>query len=566
MMDRFNPEEPHSSPMIAQAEPESPGSSVSSPPSVVTPATPEGDLLNNRDTTGKVIPLDPEDPRYRSLLTQLQGNILKGHGRDFTYQLFLGFRSDLSLEGLREAVSYLARDYVTPMTRQLQEREDFKRFGVPGGLFGNLFLTSSGYKALGFSAEEVGANLPEEKETGSLETLSNFREGLHQHAVEDLDDPPFEQWQKEYRTPGAIHAMILIADDDRGFLNRQARILLDRVRSFSTVIAIEKGVALRTEAGEGIEHFGYVDGRSQPVYLQTGAPGDPPDAQDEDRGATTVWNPFEPLSRVLVPDGFAGGKAAHAYGSYFVFRKLEQDVRGFKTRELEMADKLGLVGTDRERAGAMAVGRFEDGTPLTLSPTDGFLPVKENNFTYAGDPKGEKCPFAAHIRKTNPRGDIQRQFSLPGTSNPQLDEGITERPRRITRRGITFGERERHPEEEQPIELLPTKSLGDDHSKSVGLLFMCFQSSISKQFAFMQRRWANARGFVNPAGIGLDPVIAQDRTGAPGGQTWRPDYGAVSAPRPDVPFDFSGFVAMKGGEFFFAPSVSFFSSLSTLAP
>ena len=56
-----------------------------------------------------------------------------------------------------------------------------------------------------------------------------------------------------------------------------------------------------------------------------------------------------------------------SFGSLFIFRKLEQSVRDFKTREQQIADVLGLTGDARELAGAMIVGRFEDDIPVTLS-------------------------------------------------------------------------------------------------------------------------------------------------------------------------------------------------------
>jgi hypothetical protein len=228
-------------------------------------------------------------------------------------------------------------------------------------------------------------------------------------------------------------------------------------------------------------------------------------------------------------------------------------------REQNLADALKLKGPDRARAGAMAVGRFEDGTPLVLSQTDGFIPIKENNFTYEADQVGAKCPFHAHIRKTNPRGDIARQFGIP--------EEVAERPRRITRRGITYGERNRHPDAFQALEDLPTEG--------VGLLFMCFQSSIANQFAFMQNAWVNNETFLLD-GTGIDPIIGQaplPGTGAPAPieQTWPVQWGPQPDPNnpgslkhPDTePFFFGGFVTLKGGEFFFAPSMPF---LKVLAP
>ncbi|MFM6278204.1 MAG: peroxidase, partial [Dolichospermum sp.] len=48
--------------------------------------------LKNVPETG----IDPEDveSKYQGLLTDLQGNILKGHGRDYSVHLFLEWKSD----------------------------------------------------------------------------------------------------------------------------------------------------------------------------------------------------------------------------------------------------------------------------------------------------------------------------------------------------------------------------------------------------------------------------------------------------------------------------------------
>ena len=88
---------------------------------------------------------------------------------------------------------------------------------------------------------------------------------------------------------------------------------------------------------------------------------------------------------------------ADRFGSFFVFRKLEQNVRGFKVALDSLAEQLLLTGSEVERAGAMAVGRFRDGTPIipTTAPVPG---AKLNNFTFVGaDANGNVCPFHAHI-------------------------------------------------------------------------------------------------------------------------------------------------------------------------
>lgn len=486
--------------------------------------------------------INVKDQKYRKMLANLQGNILKGHGRDFTAHLFVRFTAEKDV--VRAGIVNLAAKYVTSAQKQLEETDQFKRLRIKGRMFGNIFLTASGYEALGFTPDEVPSNI--EEETDGLAD-SSFYEGIHAHR-DELNDPEPEKWEPGYREPRAIHAMILLADDDRGYLERQTRALVDEISAFAEVLAAEHGIALRNDVNEGIEHFGYVDGRSQPLFL---------DLDAETEGPTNVWDPFEPLKLALVEDGFAGGEDEDCYGSFFVFRKLEQDVLRFKMNEQLLADRINLerqannlpplTGEERERAGAMVVGRFEDGTPLTLSPTDGFIPPKENNFNYANDPDGLKCPFQAHIRKTNPRLDT---VQLGATEEE-------ERLRRIVRRGITFGERVRHPSTFQSLEELPTRSIGDDTSGAVGLLFMCFQASIPKQFAFMQKLWCNNAGFVR-AGAGIDPVIGQKQGGEPA-QKWKIDYNAPGLP--EVDYDFAEFVVMKGGEFFFAPSIPFLLSL-----
>ncbi|HEX9926932.1 MAG TPA: Dyp-type peroxidase [Pyrinomonadaceae bacterium] len=484
---------------------------------------------------------DTSNAEVRELLANLQGNILKGHGRDHTVHIFVKFKPQ-NVRTLRKKLIALANDYVVSALQQQIEREQFKKHKIPGALFGNLFLTANGYRALGFTPAQM-ANAFTEANT-AFGTQSNFLEGMQAHG-DELNDPPLAEWEEGYQA-GAIDAMILLADDDREYLHRQARTVVNRIDDFCEILVIERGDALRAPVTkEGIEHFGYVDGRSQPIYFE-----------DElaDEGATTDWNPVEPLKFVLVHDkNVTSGKF---YGSYFVFRKLEQNVLAFRAKEIELADFLGFkTDEERARAGAMAVGRFRDGTPVAIQQSDGLIPAKENNFNYAkSDPDGLRCPFQAHIRKSNPRGDLTGDTTGNAGTN---DDG--ERNRRITRRGITYDDRKTRVADGQCLQDLPTRE--------VGLLFMCFQESIRNQFAFMQRFWVNNEGFPpkNPTTTGIDPIIGQGGA-SPTPQKWRPEWGGTAPTPPgseSKDFLFQGFVRLKGGEFFFAPSIPF---LKTFAP
>ena len=99
----------------------------------------------------------------------------------------------------------------------------------------------------------------------------------------------------------------------------------------------------------------------------------------------------------------------------------------------------------------------------------------------------------------------------------------------------------------------------------VGLLFMAFNSDIGKQFEFTQETWANNPAFPEvPAGFaapGVDPVIGQTPKDAARAKmtvprAWgNPASMATVAPLPRA-------VTMKGGEYFFMPSLAFLRALS----
>ena len=216
-----------------------------------------------------------------------------------------------------------------------------------------------------------------------------------------------------------------------------------------------------------------------------------------------------------------------SFGSYLVFRKLEQNVEGFNLGVADLSSKLGL---NPNLGGAMCVGRYKDGTPLTLQGTDGL--GAENNFEYRSDDRsGNKCPAHAHIRKVNPRG------TTPFTSRN------SERGRRIVRRGIPYGK----------------ANSQNPPRDGVGLLFMCYQRDINEQFEFIQRTWADNPNFpkylVLPE-TGDDPLIGQD-TDRSASQNWPRGWGIEARKR----VNFGGYINLKGGEYFFAPSISFLKNI-----
>ena len=91
---------------------------------------------------------------------------------------------------------------------------------------------------------------------------------------------------------------------------------------------------------------------------------------------------------------------------------------------------------------------------------------------------------------------------------------------------------------------------------------MCFQANIKRQFEFIQRTWVDNPNFpvslLNPFAkdTGDDPLIGQDANET---QRWPNRWGDESAGRKS--FNFESAVTLRGGEYFFAPSVPFLAAL-----
>ena len=103
-----------------------------------------------------------------------------------------------------------------------------------------------------------------------------------------------------------------------------------------------------------------------------------------------------------------------------------------------------------------------DLAPTQDDPALGADPQRNNDFSYTFPDDHEtqaRCPFAAHLRKTNPRGDL----------------GNNTEPFRIIRRGIPFGP-----------EVTPEEAQSGKTSQDRGLLFRCYQSVIGNGFQFLQ--------------------------------------------------------------------------------
>ncbi|MBE0689839.1 MAG: Dyp-type peroxidase, partial [Anaerolineae bacterium] len=469
--------------------------------------------------------VDIDDPDLRGLFTNLQANILKSHGRDHVACLFLRFTAAPS--NVKHWIAHFAAEKITSCREQFAQSQRFKAAWAEGITLDqpviSFLLSADGYRYLGFDPAHFGPGEHAFRRgmkyrPSGLEALANRLLGTA------TNDPDPAVWESAYQ--GTIHAMILVARDNHSRLDEDVHGLTESLSAIATVLTVEYGGVLRAQPsldaaglplgkGRTIEHFGFVDGRSNPVFLK----------DDYDREAqlgVAHYDPSAPLGLALVADPFA--PQADSCGSFLVFRKLQQDVPRFHHDLEALAQELGVSPA---LAGSWLVGRFADGTPVTQHGHDG-LPEVVNDFNYTGrDDAGLYCPPQAHIRKTNPRGSgLLARFD-------------DDRKRRIVRRGIPYGAH---------VHDVPA-------AEETGLLFMCYQSDIGRQFEHVQRRWAENRGFPNTLILprtGADPILSQRRYDRPT-QRWARAWGE----RRSVYRDFGNFVGLRGGEYFFAPSLSF---------
>jgi Dyp-type peroxidase family len=462
------------------------------------------------------VAIDPQDPQNAAMLDNLQGNILKSHGRDHVTLLTLRFTTEAAM--VRNWLRSFAAHWLTSASEQRQDASTYRRGGATG-VFGSIFLTAAGYQKLGLTRQEMLSRFGGEGEKAA------FTSGMAA-ARQALNDPAATTWDLPYREATPIDAMVLLAADSPHLLEWSSGRVERSLEGVGVVAGRENGAVLRDAQDRTIEPFGFADGLSQPVFFK-----DDLDHMAETQGGVDVWNPSAPLSLALVADPFAA--EPDCFGSFLVFRKLEQNVKRFRERLQQVAQQ--YTGGDEDLAGAFLVGRFKNGTPVisyrqSASGSGGDF----NNFKYRRDVSGSRCPFHAHIGKTNPR-----ERSVGVTSHNILEE----RTHRIVRRGIPYDDREVR---------------DGDAEAGVGLLFLCFQADITKQFAFIQESWANSPDFPRPAS-GMDPLVGRATLGQTPDQQWPTAWDGESDSQRHG--DFGQFVTLKGGEFFFAPSIPFLKGL-----
>jgi Dyp-type peroxidase family len=362
---------------------------------------------------------------------------------------------------------------------------------------------------------------------------AEFRAGMAARAgiLGDAGESAPDHWEPGFLDPG-IHVLVMISANSQEALERHdARIRADAEAGGLNVVADQVGAALP----DGKEHFGFADGFAQPSIEGAGvrdAPGGGAPAKDDG------WRPIRagefilgyPDEQDVLPAAPTPDQLA-VNGTYLVYRKLHQHVADFRRL---LADSARRYPGGEEMLAAKIVGRWRDGTPLALSParpdTGLVADANRNNaFSYADDPAGMRCPVGAHVRRANPRESMPFHGALVNRH-------------RMIRRGIPYGP--------------PLPEGADDDGADRGVVFMCLQASIARQFEFVQSQWL---GDGNALRLGDDQDVIvgpQDHDGT--------HKMTVPGSPPHFVGPLSRVVTVRGGEYFFCPGVNGLRFLAAL--
>ena len=441
-------------------------------------------------------------------LSSIQGFVVRGYRLPSAGYLFL------RIDDAARARALLAE--TTPDVLTADPWETKPESGI------NMAFTYAGLEAIGVPGTSLGG-FPDD-----------FRSGMAARAetLGDVGESAPERWEAPFGS-GEIHVLVMISAQDPAALAARDRQLREAIERHGgvTVVGDQSGSALTG----GAEHFGFADGFAQPASAGCGVaplPGQGAPLKDGD------WRPIRAGEFILgyrdeenaIPQAPAPDQLA-ANGTYLVYRKLHQDVAAFRRM---LADAARHYPGGEEQLAAKLVGRWRDGTPLDLSPDrpDPAIvadPARNNAFSYLDDQEGMLCPAGSHIRRANPR------HGLPF-------EGKLVNRHRLIRRGIPYGD--------------PLPAGAEDDGADRGVVFMCLQASISRQFEFVQAQWFNDGNGLH-LGDDEDPLMGRHDGASPRKMTvpGRPPYFVGPLSR---------VVTVRGGEYFFTPGINGLQHLAAL--
>lgn len=446
-------------------------------------------------------------------LDDLQGNVANGYSFPAAHFSFWRITSDP--ERARSWLGRVLELPVTPGTHWLPENKPRSTL--------NVAFTHSGLAALGLDGASLQSFPPE------------YRGGMLAQAAElgDTGESAPERWDFGN---AAKPVDVLLAIHGQTAQDVAQRLAALQNVNDGVLTEVHSLPAAALEPDPRCEHFGFRDGFGQPSIEGAGVESVPGQGTRVSGG----WKDIKPGEFILghedESEGFPRALPQPAElarnGSFLVFRKLHQDVARFRAFLAQQAKVLRGADTheNREWIASRMVGRWRDGTPVALSPDREDRALADDwkrtlDFDYSDDKRGLRCPVGSHIRRVNPRAALPAQHLV--------------RTHRLLRRGLPYG---------PP---LPEGSVVDD-GVARGVAFIALNASIQSQFRFVQKMWINDGEFAASGGLtspDQDPITGpQDRRGR--------FQCFDETGRPRSAFDLPRFVQVRGGGYFFLPSLT----------
>lgn len=370
-----------------------------------------------------------------------------------------------------------------------------------------LGISYAGLKALG---------LPED----SLQSFPEaFREGMAARARQlgdaGVNDP--KNWDPHYGK-GEVHIGLSAFSDSEEERRRIVGIAREQLQGLSgvSVLAMQDFGAQPGDRNS----LGYKDGIDQPAIEGSGVDPLPGQGEPIKAGEFILGYPGESGFPLPMPQPDVLGRN----GTYVGFRKYQSRVGAFN----RFLRAHGNTEAEQELLAAKLVGRWRSGAPLVLAPDvdDAALgadPQRNNDFDYSDDPRGRRAPFGCHIRRMNPR-----DTKLTRLTDVKLH--------RLIRRGTTYG---------PPYDPNAVSEADDEVAR--GAYFLFISAKAMATIEFLQQEWIDDGNFI---GIGneRDPIIGLQEEGA-----------TFTIPKDPVRRLIRGietFNVLRGGEYFFMPSIS----------